>query len=264
MDSVIPASPCKLDIACSFGAAAGTYDDYAGLQRSVGFSLLERIPDTLAPLTVLDVGAGTGFFSAVLERRYPAAMVIGLDISEGMLQVARNRFAGCCIGGDAELLPIRTGSVDLIYSSLALQWCGSAHTAFREFFRVLKPQGHLFFSTLGPATLHELRTAWSLVDACAHVNEFITADELRQSLQQAGFSGSTIQAGPKILQYPAVMTLMRELKGLGARNLNPSRPRGLTGRKKLEKMLAVYPPVAGRRGSVPATFDIILGNGIRV
>lgn len=257
--------PAKDRIADSFGAAAQSYDAVAALQRSVGMALLRQAPEPRGDECILDVGAGTGCFAALLEQRYSGAMVIGLDLAEGMLRVAQERFSGHCVGGDAEALPLASGSVDLVYSNLAIQWCGSVSAAFGEFYRVLKPGGRLLFSTLGPETLGELRLAWQAADSHTHVNPFVGESYVLEALHSEGFGEVTVAAEPRKLCYPGVMDLMRELKGLGARNLTPDRPRYLMGKAALARMVAAY-PVHGTGGdqSVRATFDVILGCASRI
>lgn len=255
------ASPDKRLVARSFGSAAPSYDAVANLQRSVGMNLLESLPVTGVNGCVLDVGAGTGYFSRILSERYSDAHIIAVDIAEGMLRHARNQFSGDCVGGDAEALPLATGSVELIYSNLAIQWCAHPLTIFREFQRVLKPGGALFFSTFGPRTLVELRRAWGRVDAKSHVIEFVEAEAIECSLNEAGFTDIEIGVSVRELEYADVMSLMRELKGLGARNLTQARPRHLTSKGAMAKMMAAYPcRNSGNSASVSASFEVIVGS----
>jgi len=258
--SVSKSTSNKRWIADSFGLAAPTYDSVAFLQRSVGLKLIDCLPTWSGSGVVLDVGAGTGHFSRVLQDLYPTAHVIALDIAEGMLRCARERFTGACVGGDAEDLPMADGSVDLIFSNLAIQWCGSPSTACREFYRVLRPGGHVLFSTFGPKTLQELRCAWAQVDDLSHVIEFNELKVLEQSLTEAGFSINTIQATVMAIEYVDVMSLMRELKALGARNLTAGRPRHLTGKNAMARMISAYPSqdLPGST-AIHASFEVIAG-----
>jgi malonyl-CoA O-methyltransferase len=262
--SVLNSSPDKRWIAHSFGAAALAYDGVAVLQRSVGQNLIENLPTWSGDGFLLDVGAGTGHFSRTLEGLYPAARVIALDIAEGMLRCARERFTGACVGGDAEALPFAAGSIDVIFSNLAIQWCGSPLTTFREFHRVLRPGGHLLFATFGPRTLQELRSAWAQVDDFSHVIEFNEVKVLEQSLSQAGFSVGKFEATVMVIDYVNVMSLMRELKALGARNLTAGRPRHLTGKDAMARMISVYPQhdLTGS-SSIRASFEVISGFATR-
>lgn len=256
--------PAKHLVARSFGAAAAGYDAVAALQRAVGRSLLEPGPSQSGIRRILDVGAGTGFFSARLAERYPMAQVLALDIAEGMLRQARSRFAGSCVGGDAEALPFASQSMDLVFSNLAIQWCTCPRKAFAEFGRVLRPEGQLRFATFGPQTLGEMRHAWACVDSLTHVNEFVAPEHLREALGAAGFDDIHVQATVRQLDYPDVMSLMRELKGLGARNVTPCRPRHLVGKGTLAKMMVAYPRNnPGATPSIQASFEIITGSARR-
>ena len=126
MSAAISLSACfpACSILAAFSRAAASYDAVAGLQRTVGDRLLEQLPANLVPRRWLDLGCGTGHFSRALAARYPQAEGLALDLAEGMLQQARPAGgAQGWIAADAESLPLRDGCVDLIYSSLVLQWC---------------------------------------------------------------------------------------------------------------------------------------------
>lgn len=260
---VSAAPPDKRRVARSFGAAADRYDGVAGLQRSAGETLLGfGEPRPGEPNTILDVGAGTGFPASRLRRRHPEAELVLLDLAEGMLRKARERLAGdgACrfLCADAEALPLPDRSVDLVFSNLALQWCGDLGAAFGEFRRVLRPGGTLLFSTFGPATLGELRAAWAAVDAYTHVNDFLGANDVSALLERAGFAGGEVRAEMRRVAYPDVWTLMRELKDLGARNLTSGRPRHLTGKRKVRDMIAAYEAQMSE-GRIRAGFEVVYG-----
>ncbi len=261
--SVSLIQPDKRLVARSFGSAASSYDGVAELQRYVGRRLLDYLPPLAGGLCILDVGAGTGVFSQILGETYPSAHIVALDIAEGMLRCAQDRFSGSCVGGDAEALPFAASSVDLIFSNLAIQWCVCPVATFQEFHRVLRPGGHLVFSTFGPMTLQELRYAWARVDVRSHVNEFIESSILCQALSEAGFAALEFQATLQTLEYVDVMSLMRELKGLGARNLTADRPRHLMGKGAMGKMVAAYPATGSIDStSVFATFEVFAGSAV--
>ena len=251
----------KKDVAESFSRAAQLYDTVAKLQRDVGVQLLTRL-DQLArtPSTVLDLGCGTGYFCADLQQRYPAARYIGLDLAQGMVEYARGRSpnAGNWVVGDAEALPLATDSVDLVFSSLAVQWCYRPQHLFAELARVLRPGGYGVFSSLGPETLCELRSAWAAVDTHQHVNTFLASSELTDAAQ--GVPGITlvVESERFRMEYRRVGDLLAELKTLGAHNMNRDRPAGLTSRRALQGMLQGY---EGWRkdGLLPATYDVIFG-----
>ncbi len=248
----------------SFDRVAAQYDAAAAVQAGVRRQLLERLDYVrLEPATILDVGCGAGHAARALKDRFPRARVIAMDLAEGMLREARRRqsllrrFHRVC--GDALALPIRDESVDLVFSSLALQWCDDLDSVFREFRRVLRPNGLLNFSTLGPGTLQELRSAWAAADAAgSHVSAFADMPHLGDGLIRAGLADPVLDVDRIVRGYPDVLALMREIKALGAHNATSGRRRGLTGRRRFAAMQASY-ETSRRPDGLPATWEIVFG-----
>jgi len=261
-----PRSPFHLDRArlrAAFERASGGYEAAASLQARVAAELLERLELLrFSPGAVLDLGSGTGRVTRELKRRYPRARVIALDIAPGMLREARRhqrpwrRFDRVC--GDALRLPLRDGSIDLIFSNLMLQWCEPLAAALSEARRVLAPGGFLSFSTFGPATLYELRTAWAEADGYNHVNHFPDMHEVGDGLVRAGLMEPVLDADRFELGYPDVLTLMRDLKAIGAHNVTAGRPRALAGRERLTRVQRAYEAFRRDEG-LPATYEVIYG-----
>ncbi len=249
----------KRRVAHSFSRAAASYDSVARLQRAVGESLLNQLGGLGlgAVETVLDLGCGTGYFGERLMHRLPEAQLIGLDIAEGMLRFARQEreIPALWLCGDAEDLPLADASVDLIFSSLSVQWCEHLPSLFGELQRVLKPGGQLLFSTLGPRTLWELKSAWQAVDGYVHVNRFPPQRGVDDALRQAGFTSPEWQREERVLHYEALSELTRELKALGAHNVNRGQPEGLTGRQKIQALKAAYEPFR-EEGLLPASYEV--------
>jgi malonyl-CoA O-methyltransferase len=192
----------KKQVAASFGRAASSYDNAAHLQRDIGSELLRQIPCDLKPQVVVDLGCGTGYFSDALRRRFPAAKIIALDLAEGMLQFAQRQreLSAAYLCADAESLPLQTGCVDLIFSSLAIQWCENLRVLFSELQRVLSPNGHALLATLGPETLSELRHAWRQVDDYVHVNQFASNIALTEAIAAENFSSAEIVCETRTLR----------------------------------------------------------------
>lgn len=246
----------KKQMAHSFSRAAATYDSVAGLQRDVGAELLQKISPNSAVEVVLDLGCGTGYFTPQLQTLFPQALVLGVDIAEGMLRYARDRqVLRHCACADAEYLPFADQSIDIIYSNFALQWCANLPRLFAELQRILKPGGECIFTTLGPATLHELKSAWAQVDANVHVNQFHESELLIADLQQQAFQLIEFERKPVIMEFEHLSDLTRSLKSLGAQNVNRGRAAGLTGRKKIQAFKAAYENYR-RNNKLPATYDV--------
>jgi malonyl-CoA O-methyltransferase len=250
-------------VRAAFDRAGGTYESCARLQAQVAQELLGRLDAfRFEPRVVLDLGAGTGRATAELKRRYPRAQVLALDLSLGMLTQAKHnlrlwrRFARVC--ADAQRLPLQTGSVDLVFSSLMLQWCQPLDAALTEVRRVLRAEGFFAFSTFGPATLQELRRAWAAADAYNHVNHFIDVHDVGDALVRAGFSEPVLDVDRIELGYADALALMRDLKAIGAHNVTAGRPRTLLGRAHLARMQAAYERERAH-GVLPATYEVIYG-----
>lgn len=254
-----PASPLpdKRRVAASFSRAAATYDSVAQLQRDVGHQLLGRLP-MMAPVSRwLDLGSGTGYFSHLLDQRFAGSDGIDLDIAEGMLQFARAQGAGTFhVAGDAERLPLRAHACDLIFSSLAVQWCENFAAVLDEALRVLQPGGVFAFASLCTGTLEELQESWAAVDGRVHVNRFRDFAHYQRLCQASGLEVLSLERQAHVLHYPDVRSLTHELKALGAHNLNPGRPEGLTGRARLLGMLQAYEGFRQHAG-LPASYQVV-------
>ena len=254
----------KTGIRRNFDRAAGGYDQVAVLQQTVGERLLDRLNVVrLQPARILDLGSGTGRLSAQLAQRYDPARVVQLDLSYNMLkQSSRNRKCtgeNCLLCADAENLPIADECVEFAFSNLMFQWVTRLDRALAEIYRTLLPGGLLLFSTFGPDSLVELRESWSGVDDHVHVNAFTDMHDLGDALVRAGFVDPVMETETFTLVYDDGRALMRELKSLGAGNVNTGRRKSLTGKRNLQEMLAEYRRRHGNDG-LPATFEAVYGH----
>lgn len=258
--------PSRLDdarVRASFDRASSAYEKSAVLQARVGEELLERLDFfRLSPDVVVDLGCGTGRVAGELKRRFRRAQVVALDLAPGMLREARRhmtffrRFDRVC--ADVRRLPFGDATVDVATSNLMLQWCDDLDSAFREVRRVLKPDGLFVFTTFGPDTLRELRAAWAAVDGYSHVNAFIDMHDIGDALVRAGLTEPVLDVERFTLTYQDVLSLMRDLKVIGAHNVTAGRARGLMGRGALRRLGAAYEP-ARRSGVLPATYEVVYG-----
>ena len=247
----------------AFDAAAQSYDDHAVLQHEVAERLLSRLSYLkVEPRVILDIGAGTGQPTSKLMKRYPAAYMLALDLSPRMLQKTRKqgrlfrRPAVIC--GHSQQLPVADKSVDMVFSSLSLQWCDRPELAFAEIRRVLKPDGVLLFSTFGPDTLKELRSSWAAVDNGQHVHTFMDMHDLGDFIVQAGLQEPVMEREEITLTYSRVRDVMRDLKYIGASNALHGRSRGLLGRRKFGQLETAY-ETWRRDGRLPASYEVVYG-----
>ena len=256
----------------SFDRAAPTYDAAAVLQHEVCRRSLERLDFIRhAPRCILDAGCGTGNAWQGLGARYPAARMLALDIAPGMLRQARAglswhrrllRRGPQTVCGDLERLPLAGGSIDLVWSNLALQWVNELPRAFVEMRRVLAPGGLFLFTTFGPDTLKELRAAQADTDGHPHVSRFIDMHDIGDMLVEAGFADPVIDMETFTLTYDDARAVMRDLKAIGAHNAAENRPSTLSGKQWLAAVERNYENFR-REGKLPATFEVIYGHAWR-
>jgi malonyl-CoA O-methyltransferase len=245
--------PTKARIRDSFERAAPTYDAAAVVQRRVCDLLAAGLPAWLAASRVLDAGCGTGFGQPLLQRRFPAAHAIALDFAPAML---RRVGAPCCrLAGDLEHLPLADASIDLYWSSLAVQWCDLPR-ALTEARRVLTNGGALALASLGPATFHELRTAFAGIDAHRHTLSFHSPEEFRHLTMAAGFVAIDVQKHREIAHYGDFKSLLRAVKAIGANQLGDGRRSSLMSRDAFQRAEQAAETLRTADG-LPLTYDVV-------
>ena len=225
--------------------------------------LLEKLDlVTLEPKTVLDAGCGTGRALKPLAKRFSKADLVALDIAPGMLREAKRNKPWFrkldLVQGSLDDMPLGDDCVDLVFSSLAMQWVNDLDASLREFRRVLRHGGLFTFATFGPDTLKELRTAFSEVDGFNHVNRFLDLHDIGDALVRAGFVEVVMDVEHFTLTYDTATELMRDLKRIGAHNVTAGRSHGLMTRKRLQAVNAAYEQFR-ENGRLPATYEVVYG-----
>ena len=265
----------------AFARAAATYDAAAALQREVGSRMASRLDYVkVAPRMILDLGCGTGEAVGELAARYAGARVVALDAAWPMVEAARERArratslfrrllpealggngqaAPLVVCGDFNALPLSAVTFDLVWSNLALQWANDLPRAFAEIRRVLKVGGLLTFTTFGPDTLKEIRSAFARADGHTHTNRFTDMHDIGDMLVAAGFADPVLDMEQLTLTYADAGSLMRELKQIGATNATRGRPHGLMGRGRWQRALGAFEAMR-REGRIPVTFEVVYGH----
>lgn len=249
--------PGRASVARDFGSASPSYDHAARLQRHMGNELMSRSALALdaEPDRILDLGCGTGFFAAQLHSSYSPADVVGMDLSPAMIRYARAHRPASIrwMMADAESLPFADASFDLVFSNLMIQWCVDPRPVLEECLRVLQPGGVLACSTLLDGTLRELDTAWQAVDpGNRHVNRFEPVDVLENKVREV-FPGACMVTEAVILPYESPLTLLGELKALGATYKGRGRRKTVTAPGRLRRLSRHYPKAPA--GGITATYE---------
>ncbi len=243
-----------------FDQTSDRYEDHAALEQEVGVRLLERTNfQRLAPERIMDLGCGTGRVSEALKRAFRKAQVIGMDSSGAMLAKLRDR-SGMLrplrpVCSDYHALPFAENSADMVLSNLAIHWSAEPMEVFAEIRRVLKPDGMLLFSTLGPGTMAELAGAWAEVDEDVRVPQFPDLMEIGDALVSAGFREPVMDIDMITLSYRSLDRLFEELEVTGKSLLIQGWSRWKKQANALEQ--AWVPDRSD--GAFPLSFEIIFG-----
>jgi SAM-dependent methyltransferase len=210
--------------------------------------------------SALVLGAHGGAVGALLERLglkqiTEAETVADLLPSRSALKVV----------ADEEALPFAEASFDLIVSPLTLQFVNDLPGTLLQIRRCLKPDGLFIGGLFGGATLQELRQAWLEAEAeiCGgaspRVAPFADVRDLGGLLQRAGFALPVVDADSFRVRYASPLTLMQELRAMGAGNVLSDRRRVPVSRGLLLRASQIYVDrFADPDGRIPATFEMLV------
>lgn len=123
-----------------------------GLHRRWLRKALGRIRPECNPENIIDLATGTGEVAFKLALQYPEARILGVDLSEGMLRIAREKMekdtAKATLAGRVEFeagdclqLEYPAENFDILTIAYGVRNFESLEKGFREFYRILKPGG---------------------------------------------------------------------------------------------------------------------------
>ena len=145
----------KADIKSMFDRIAPSYDKLnhllsVGIDRSWRRRTAKRV-SRHAPHDIADIAAGTGDLSIALARRMPDAQIVGVDLSEEMLAIGREKIRHRHLDshitlqqGDGENLPFEDSSFDAVTIAFGIRNFADREAGLREALRILRPGGHLY------------------------------------------------------------------------------------------------------------------------
>jgi SAM-dependent methyltransferase len=150
--------------------------------------------------TVLDIGSGAGIDVLLAARRVgPQGRVIGLDMTPEMIEAARKNAAEAGAAnvefrlGDAEEMPVESGTVDWIISNCVINLAPDKAKVFGEAFRVLRPGGRILVSDIVthdlPENIRRSLEAWAGCVAGA-----LEEKDYLDAIRKAGFKNVDIVA----------------------------------------------------------------------
>ncbi len=193
-----------------------TPDDYreaSFFAREIAKEMLNRLEwIKLNPKQIIDVGCGIGADTQALALHYPEAAVYGIDQQQAFLEYGKSQKSRTSwLAADCCNLPFRSQSVDLIFANLLLPWIKNPALVLREWRRILRPEGLIFFSCLGPDTFKE----WQLVGNTALLPQLIDMHHIGDALLEAGFSDPVLEVENLTFTYRSKEQCQQELEKSG-------------------------------------------------
>lgn len=243
-----------------FSRAADVYHQQARVQQQAAEQLAAEVAKLgLAPRRVLDIGCGTGFLTRQMLSQFPTAEVVALDLSPGMIEVARQQLPASplieFVVSDA--LQFQSEQpFDLIVSSSTMQWLQPFDRLFTKLRTLLAPGGHVCSSIMLHGTLGELHTLRSeLFPSLAPLQTLPLSEAILDGLDVGGFRilhGASYQECEWYDTPRAALRSMRE-QGFTGGPLSTG-PRPLT-RGELTQVLVHYEQrFKNGTGLVPVSF----------
>ncbi|HEX4111231.1 MAG TPA: methyltransferase domain-containing protein [Stellaceae bacterium] len=221
------------------------------LVNEVAERLADRLDDVKRRFPVaLDLGCRDGVLARVLRGRGGIETLVPMDAAFAFRPA---------VVAEAEALPFKPASFDLILSVLDLHHVNDLPGALLQLRQALKPDGLLLAALFAGDTLTELRRAWMEAElaeqggAGSRVSPFADPRDLGALLQRAGFALPVIDSDPIEATYDNALKLMRDLRAMGEANPTSERSRTFTRRATLARALEFYGAESGRIG---ARFEI--------
>ncbi|MGK2286858.1 methyltransferase domain-containing protein [Pedomonas sp. V897] len=241
-------------------ARPGTFVDF--IKNLMVEDLLDRLQLINRRFTrILDLGSHDGRLGQALAARFPDAVIVYADPAEAWLRgLARPEAVAC----DADFLPFRDESFDLIVSAGLLHWTNDLPGALIQINRALTPDGLFLAAFPGGGTLYELRRA--LLDAeeevtgrvAPRVAPMIEVRDAGALLQRARFALPVADSDHFTVTYADPLKLLAELRAMGETNALEGRPRAFLRRDVLLRAAALYAERFGQdNGRIPATVELI-------
>jgi len=241
-------------VRAAFSDAAFNYELLSSLHKEIGRELVRKVMHQDAA-RVLDVGTGTGFLANKAKFYFPEALVVGVDLADGMVLEANKLTEGIqIVQADACALPFQAGCFDLIISNLAYQWVVDLPHAFKVAHRTLSDKGGFCATIFGHQTLGELFATMDAVLAKTNVNRLSDMDTVAQAMTAAGFQNVKVDYELIKVQFVDVMDLLKWTKSIGANILNDEVFLGPKAFIKMNEHYKIhYPYFEG----ICATFEVI-------
>lgn len=260
-----------------FDLHAKQYDSYAKVQFRMANTLAAKVKKELdqnelsyLPLSICEIGCGTGYLTRLLLDLFPNAQLTVLDLSARMLMTLQNKLAKDLsriqiIHADAEMhefLPPR--KFDLIISNATFQWLNHPHRTISKYLKYLHPHRYFAFATFASQTFSELHTSFALAQQQLHLPPyrhgqlFMSESEWKAIFSQNGGEELSWTQELYLEYYPSVRQFLHAVQQMGAAHASSEENQKQTvplTKKLLRLMEEVYQKQFTELEGIRVTYD---------
>jgi NADH dehydrogenase [ubiquinone] 1 alpha subcomplex assembly factor 5 len=167
-----------------------------------------------------------------------------------------------------EVLPFPSNAFDLTLSCFQAHWVNDLPKYLKSICQSLKPQGLFIGAFLGGNTLQELRESLLQAElslkggASPRISPMIQTKDAPLLLSQAGFINPVVDTEVIQVSYSSLVSLMKDLRGMGEANKLEDRLKTCTSRQLFEKAEEIYrSSYNAEKDKILATFEVIYLTG---
>lgn len=226
----------------------------------------------LQPERVIDWWSALGAGAPLLEAAYPKAAQWRVEPDETWAARSRvlsqrpwwraSRWTGGDLGVALESSDIPAGA-GLVWANMMLHAVVDPVALIQRWHDLLRVDGFVMFSCLGPGTLRELRSLYARHGWATPTPGFVDMHDLGDMLVHAGFADPVMDQETLTLRWPNPRALLGELRTLGA-NAAPNRAPGLRTPRWRARLEAALGELAAADGSIGLSFEVAYGHAFKV
>ena len=223
------------------------------------------------PERVIDWWSQLGAGASLLAQAYPKAPRVLVEPDAAWAARSREqaqrpwwsagRWTGApveVVTSDAEIAP----GAGLVWANMMLHAVVDPTALIAQWQRLLRADGFVMFSCLGPGTLRELRTLYARLGWPAPTPGFVDMHDLGDMLVQAGFADPVMDQETLTLRWSNPRALLAELRGLGG-NTAPDRFTGLRTRRWRDRLEYELASLAAPDGTLGLSFEVAYGHAFK-
>jgi malonyl-CoA O-methyltransferase len=225
----------------------------------------------LKPERVIDWWSTLGAGAALLEQEYPKAQHLRVEpdaewLAHGQTHAQRPWWTPSRWTGGERLVVTERDEIapgaGLVWANMMLHAVVDPVALIERWHRLLRVDGFVMFSCLGPGTLRELRSIYARRGWPAPTPGFVDMHDLGDMLVQAGFADPVMDQETLTLRWTDPAALLAELRGLGG-NTAPDRIAGLRTPRWQAQLRRELEAIAAPDGSIGLSFEVAYGHAFK-